>query len=154
MRRFSLALFATLLLGHASTGTAATPVHALAMHGQPKYGPDFTHFDYVSPDAFQGGNVRLHAIGTFDTLNHLTLKGVPAVGLGGIYDTLLTSSSDEAFTEYGLLAESIEVPEDRSWVTFVLRQGARWHDGKPVTAEDVVFSFETLKDKGHPFYRA
>ncbi len=128
--------------------------YALTMHGKPKYGPDFRNFDYVNPDAPKGGNVRLHAIGTFDTLNNLTLKGVPAIGLGAIYDTLLASSEDEAFTEYGLLAEKIEVPEDRSWALFTLRKEARWHDGRPVTPEDVVFSLELLKSKGHPFYRA
>lgn len=128
--------------------------HALAMHGAPKYGPDFQHFGYVNPYASKGGNVRLHAIGTFDTLNNLSLKGVPAVGLGLLYDTLLISSYDEAFTEYGLLAESIRMPNDRSWVTFTLRKEARWHDGKPVTSEDVMFSLKTLKTQGHPFFRA
>lgn len=129
-------------------------VHALAMHGLPKYERDFDHFDYVNPNAPKGGSVRLHAIGTFDTLNHLTLRGVPAVGLGGLYDSLLTASDDEAFTEYGLLAKSIEMPEDRSWVAFTLRKEAQWHDGRPVTVEDVIFSLKTLKAEGHPFYRA
>jgi len=131
-----------------------SPVHALAMHGSPKYGPGFSHFDYVNPDAPRGGEVRLHTIGTFDTLNGFTLKGVPAVGLGNLYDTLLVGSLDEAFSEYGLLAESIEMPEDRSWVAYTIRKGARWHDGRPVTVEDVIFSLQTLKTKGHPAYRA
>ena len=138
-----------------SSAAAETAVtHALAMHGEPKYGPEFKHFEYVNPDAPKGGDVRLHAIGTFDTLNPFNLKGVKAVGLGGLYDTLLTGSEDEAFTEYGLLAETVEVPEDRSWVAFTLRKEARWHDGRPVTVEDVIYSLETLKTKGHPFYRA
>jgi microcin C transport system substrate-binding protein len=124
------------------------------MHGEPKYGPDFKHFDYVNPEAPKGGDIRLHAIGTFDSLNGFNFKGVSALALGGLYDTLLTGSSDEAFSEYGLLAESIEVPEDRSWVAFTMRDEARWHDGKPVTVNDVIFSFEILKKKGHPFYRA
>lgn len=140
--------------GLLSAAEEAVATHALAMHGKPKYGPGFTHFDYVNPDAPKGGEVRLHAIGTFDTLNGFNLKGVKAVGLGGLYDTLLTGSEDEAFTEYGLLAETVEVPEDRSWVAFTLRKEARWHDGRPVTVEDVIFSLETLKAKGHPFYRA
>jgi microcin C transport system substrate-binding protein len=131
-----------------------TPVHAVAMHGKPKYGPDFQHFDYANPHAPKGGDVRLYAIGTFDNLNSFTLKGISAVGLGGLYDTLLTQSFDEAFTEYGLLAESIEMPEDRSWVAFTLRKKARWHDGKPVTVEDVIFTLNVFKTKGHPFYRA
>ena len=123
------------------------------MHGSPKYGPDFQYFDYVNPQAPKGGDVRLHIIGTFDTLNAFTLKGIPAIGLGSLYDTLLVSSLDEAFSEYGLLAESVEIPEDRSWAAFTLRKEARWHDGKPVTAADVIFSLQTLKTKGHPFYR-
>ena len=151
----SLALALLFLFTHGAYGEkTADPVHALAMHGSPKYERNFDHFDYVNPNAPKGGSVRLHAIGTFDTLNHLTLRGVPAVGLGGLYDTLLTASDDEAFTEYGLLAESIEMPEDRSRVAFTLRKEAQWHDGRPVTAEDVIFSLNTLKTEGHPFYRA
>jgi microcin C transport system substrate-binding protein len=153
-------LFTTLFLITAAlfvpgvfAGTAAA-AHAIAMHGDPKYGPDFQHFDYVNPLAPKGGDVRLHFIGTFDTLNPFTLKGIPAVGLGNLYDTLLVSSLDEAFSEYGLLAESVEIPEDRSWAAFTLRKEARWHDGKPVTVEDVIFSLQSLKTKGHPFYRA
>ena len=140
--------------GMALAGQDVMVSYALAMHGTPKYGPDFRHFDYVNPNAPKGGDVRLHAIGTFDTLNAFTLKGVPAVGIGLIYDTLLTSSYDEAFSEYGLLVEKVRIPEDRSWVSFTLRKEARWHDGKPVSPEDVIFSLETLKSKGHPFYRA
>ncbi|MFU8857482.1 MAG: extracellular solute-binding protein [Deferrisomatales bacterium] len=153
MARWTLLLAAALLVV-APPAHGAPAVHALAMHGEPKYGPDFPHLDYVDPEAPKGGEVRLHAVGTFDTLNHLNLRGVPAVGLGGLYDTLLSSSDDEAFTEYGLLAEGVEVPADRSWAVFHLRPGARWHDGRPVTVEDVVFSLEVLKAKGHPFYRA
>ena len=121
------------------------PVHAFAMHGKPKYGPGFTHFDYVNPNAPKGGDARLSAIGTYDNLNAFILKGHGAVGLGLIYDTLLTSSYDEAFTKYGLLVESIEMPQDRSWVAFTLREEARWHDGRQITVEDVIFTIETLK---------
>ena len=135
-----------------------TPVHGIAMHGAPKYGPDFKHFDYVNPNAPKGGSVREHAIGAYDSFNAFIIKGRPAAGFrqlgaGLVYETLLTSSSDEAFTEYGLIAESVEMPEDRSWVAFTLRQEARWHDGKPITVEDVIYSFETLKGKGSPFYK-
>tara|TARA_B100000315_G_scaffold241012_1_gene261440 strand:+ start:545 stop:2383 length:1839 start_codon:yes stop_codon:yes gene_type:complete len=130
------------------------PVHGIAMHGSPKYGPDFKHFEYVNPKAPKGGKVRLSAIGTFDSFNPYIIKGNPAAGIGGfVYESLMTSSEDEAFTEYGLLAESIEMPEDRSWVAFTLRKEARWHDGKPVTVEDVIFSLGALKTKGQPFYR-
>ncbi|MBW2065789.1 MAG: ABC transporter substrate-binding protein, partial [Deltaproteobacteria bacterium] len=152
-----MSILLALLLGLVTTAAAedsVPPVHALAMHGKPKYGPDFRHFDYADPSALKGGGARLHAIGTFDTLNGFTLKGIPAAGLGNMYDTLLVSSDDEAFTEYGLLAQSIQIPKDRSWVIFTLRPEARWHDGKPITVEDVIFSLETLKKKGHPFYRA
>jgi microcin C transport system substrate-binding protein len=127
--------------------------HAIAMQGQPKYRPDFKHFDYVNPDAPKGGTIINGAMGSFDSLNPFILKGQTAAGVGALFETLLTSSLDEPFTEYGLLAETIEWPEDRSWVAFTLRPQARWHDGKPVTVEDVIWSFETLKAKGHPFYQ-
>jgi microcin C transport system substrate-binding protein len=134
---------------------AAKVVHGLAMHGEPKYGPDFAHLDYADPTAPKGGEIRLAAIGdAFDTLNPFTLRGTAAAGASTPFETLATSTSDEAFSEYGLLAESIEVPDDRSWVAFTLRPQAVWHDGKPITVDDVIFSFEILKTKGHPFYRA
>jgi microcin C transport system substrate-binding protein len=128
--------------------------HALAMHGAPKYGPDFTHFDYVNPHAPKGGTVKQTVIGTFDSLNPFIIRGVAASQIGLIYDTLMVGSADEAFTMYGLVAETIEVPEDRSWVAFTLRPEARFHDGSPITAEDVIFSFNILTDKGAPFFRA
>ncbi len=127
--------------------------HAISMYGDMKYGSDFTHFDYANPNAPRGGTVKMSASGTYDCLNQFILKGVSAYGLGLIYDSLTERSLDEPFSEYGLLAESIEVPPDRSWALFTLRSGARWHDGKPITPEDVVFTFQTLQTKGHPFYR-
>jgi microcin C transport system substrate-binding protein len=131
-----------------------TPAHGVAMHGDLKYGPEFEHFAYVNPDAPKGGTVTFASIGTFDTLNPFIIKGTPADGLGLLFETLTTQSQDEPFSEYGLLAESIEMPEDRTWVAFTLRPEARWQDGKPVTVDDVIFSFNTLKEKGLPFYRA
>ncbi len=128
--------------------------HAASMFGDLKYGPGFTNFDYANPDAPKGGEVRLHAIGTFDSLNPYILKGVPANGLGNVFETLMVNSEDEPFSEYGLIAETIEFPRDRSWVAFTLRPEARWHDGTPITVDDVLFSFEMLTTKGHPFYRA
>jgi microcin C transport system substrate-binding protein len=125
--------------------------HAIAMHGEPKYGPHFTHFDYVNPDAPKGGTLRLGATGTFDSFNPYVIKGNAAAGIGA--ETLTVGSADEPFTRYGLIAESMEWPEDRSWVTFTLRPEARWHDGRPITVDDVIFSLETLKTKGQPFYR-
>ena len=130
-----------------------TGVHALSMFDDVKYGPEFTHFDYVDPNAPAGGSIRLAATGTYDSLNPFILKGNTAAGVGLIYDTLLVGSLDEPFTEYGLLVESIDMPADRSWVAFTLREEARWHDGRPVTVEDVIWTTETLTTKGHPFYR-
>ena len=148
---FALAIAAP--AAHAA-GEDAYVGHALAMHGAPKYGPEFTHFDYVNPHAPKGGTVKQAVIGTFDSLNPFIIRGVAAAQIGLIYDTLMVGSADEAFTVYGLVAETIEVPEDRSWVAFTLRPEARFHDGSPITAEDVIFSFNILRDKGEPFYRA
>ena len=153
LRAVAALLLAALVAAWPGRAQEAVPRHAIAMHGEPKYGPGFAHFDYANPDAPKGGEVRLNAIGTFDGFNPYILKGTPAAGLGGVFETLLTGSLDEAFTEYGLLAESIEMPEDRSWVAFTLRREARWHDGRPVTPEDVIFSLEILKTKGQPFFR-
>ena len=150
----SLAISAVLLANAVSAwGGPGKPTHAVAMHGEPRYGPDFQHFDYVDPNAPKGGQARLAAIGTFDTFNPYVVRGQPAVGLELIFESLVTSSADEAFTEYGLIAKTIEIPEDRSSVTFNLRPEARFHDGTPITADDVIFSFETLKIKGSPFFR-
>jgi len=126
-------------------------VNGLSLFGKPKYPPGFTHFDYVNPDAPKGGTVRLGAAGSYDTFNPVIPRGVPAQGLGLVYETLATPSLDEASTEYGLLAEAVRHPPDLSSVTYRLRPQARWHDGQPVTAADVVWSFEVLK-KNSPFY--
>ena len=141
--------------GGALLAQSATPQHALVQFGTPKYGPDFAHFDYVNPDAPKGGLFRQLATGTFDTLNPFILKGTSARGIGLVFETLMTGSTDEIDTsaEYGLIAETVEVPDDYSWVVFNLRRNGRWHDGKPITADDVVFSFDALTTKGHPFYR-
>ena len=127
--------------------------HAIAMHGEPKYGQNFISVEYVSNNAEKGGNIVRSAIGTYDTFNPFTLKGTSAAGIGLLYESLTVGSSDEAFTEYGLLAKSIEWPDDRSWVTFTLRDEAKWHDGKKITSDDVVWTFNTLMEKGHPFYK-
>ncbi len=150
---FVAGMLAMLLSGlvFAQTGQPAPAVHAIAMHGVPKYGPDFKYFDYVNPTAPKGGTLKLARRGTFDSFNVFIDLGNPAST--GSIETLLTSSSDEPFTEYGLVAESLEVPEDRSWVIFNLREQARWHDGVPITAEDVVWSFDTLMTKGQGFFR-
>ena len=137
----------------ASAQENVTVSHARSLTGEPKYGPDFAHLDYVNPEAPKGGDVRLFAVGSYDSLNPFIVKGVAAAGVGLIYDGLTTQSLDDATADYGLIAESIEVPDDLSWVAFTLRDEARWHDGSPITVEDVVFSLNTMKDQGHPFYR-
>ena len=145
---------AMMVLAWSVQALAIEPVHGLAMHGDLKYPAGFTHFEYANPDAPKGGQIHLSALGSFDSLNPYILKGRDASSLGLVFDTLTENSSDEAFSHYGLIAESMEVPEDRSWVIFNLRPAARFHDGNPITAEDVAFSLEILKTKGHPFYRS
>lgn len=140
-------------------GEATQPVHALTMHGTPKYGADFKNFDYVNPNAPKGGTLRLHALGTFDSLNPFIIKGTPAAGqvfLGQslIYDSLMDQSTDEPFSMYCLLCETVELPKDNKSITFNLRKDAKWHDGKPVTADDVIWSFNTFMEKGAPFFKA
>lgn len=120
---------------------------------EPKYPEDFAHFDYVNPDAPKGGTVRLSAQGSFDTFNPILPQGEAATGLGLVYETLMTSSQDELYTQYGLLADALRYPLDYSSVTFRMNPDARWHDGQPVTAEDVVWSFETLLELS-PFYQS
>jgi peptide/nickel transport system substrate-binding protein len=135
--------------------SAADPVHAIAMHGTPKHGPNFTHFPYVNPDAPKGGRLVLGTLGTFDSLTPFIIKGVsPATMREYVYASLLTRSGDEAFSLYGLIAESVELPEDRSQITFYLRPEARFSDGVPITPEDVLFSHELLKQKGWPYHRS
>ena len=111
-----------------------TVSHGMAMHGEPKYPADATTPDYVNPTAPKGGSVKLGTQGTFDSLHPFILKGVPAAGLGTLWEQLCWHARDEAFTVYGLIAETIEWPEDRSWVAFNLRPQAKWNDGTPITA--------------------
>ncbi len=136
-----------------SRSSPGASAHGLSIHGDLKYPPGFAHFGYVNPRAPKGGAVTLATTGTFDNLNPFVLKGVAAAGIGTTFDTLLTQSSDEPASEYGLVAETIETPPDRSWVTFTLRPTARFHDGSAMTVEDVMWTFETLRTKGHPLYR-
>ncbi|CAD5110348.1 extracellular solute-binding protein [Zestomonas carbonaria] len=142
-----------LLLGFTSLAQAA-PQHALTLYGEPpKYPADFQHFDYVNPDAPKGGTLRLANYGGFDSLNPFIPKGNVESRIGLVYDSLTYHSPDEPFTEYGLLAEKIEQAPDNSYVRFHLNPKARFHDGEPVTAEDVKFTFEALIEHGDPMYR-
>ena len=151
MTHAKILLSLLLLITWPLSASAGAPVHAIAMHGTPKHGPGFTHFPYVNPDAPKGGRLVLGTLGTFDSLTPFIIKGVsPATMREYVYASLLTRSGDEAFSLYGLIAESIELPEDRSQITFHLRPEARFADGAPITPEDVLFSHEVLRQKGWP----
>ena len=158
MRALAVVLVAALAVAIAPTGSRSAPVtgpaHGLSIHGDLKYPPRFAHFAYVDPRAPKGGSVTLSAVGTFDNLNPFILKGGPAAGIATTFDTLTVNSSDEPSSEYGLVAETIDTPPDRSWVAFTLRGTARFHDGSPMTVEDVIWTFDTLRTKGHPQYRS
>ena len=119
--------------------------HALSLIGEPKYPVGFAHFDYVNPDAPKGGLVRMADIGSFDSLNPVLYKGEAAGGLGLVYENLMADSQEEPSTSYGLIAEWASYPSDYSSVTFKLRDEARWHDGKKITPEDVIYSLEVNK---------
>jgi len=149
----SLALTAAAAPAAEHKAPKITVSHGLTLLESLKYGPDFKHLDYVNPDAPKGGTVRRFSISAFDTFNPFIIKGTPAAGIGLLYETLMTSPPDEISAEYGLIAESIEVPDDLSYATFTLRPEARFHDGTPITADDVIYTFEILKQKGAPFYR-
>ena len=129
--------------------------HGLSLFGELKYPPGFKHFDYVNPNAPKGGTVRMTEFGTYDNFNPMVagVKGTQATGVALIFETLLVGSLDEVSTDYGLLAESVSHPDDFASVTYRLRATAKWHDGKPVTPEDVVFSFDSFKTN-HPQYAA
>lgn len=134
-----------------STGVTAEPSHGIAMHGAPALPPEFAHLPYVNPDAPKGGRVVFADIGGFDSMNPYIVKGrAPWAVRMHTIESLLGRSWDEPFTLYGLLAESVEVAEDRAWVEFHLRPGARFSDGSPVTIDDVIFSMKILGEKGRP----
>ncbi len=160
MRRLFLPLVAAGICIAGVAGAAPKPSHGLSTFGDLKYDPDFTHFDYVNPDAPKGGSIKLRDIDSFDTVNPFLLKGKTALINGDIggnlsfnFTQLMTPSFDEPDAVYGLLAESATVDEDGQWVEFKLRPEARFHDDSPITAEDVAFTFDTLKSEGHPRYR-
>jgi peptide/nickel transport system substrate-binding protein len=156
--RLAGAAFAALL---ALAGpVAAEPVHGIAMQGTPELAPGFDHLPYADPDAPKGGTATYGVLGSFDSLNPFIIRGAVAVGLrdpfygNNVYESLLERNRDEAFSLYGLLAGAVEMPEDRGSITFLMRPEAAFSDGEPVTVDDVIFSFEILRDKGRPNHRS
>jgi len=150
----SMALLVAVLCSPAYAQTDTITAHGIATFGDLKYGPEFQHLDYVNPDAPKGGEMSVWAFGSFDSMNPYTVKG-RAAGLASIFfESLMTGTADEIGTAYCLLCETIEYPEDRSEVVFTLREGVTFSDGSPLTAADVVFSYESLRDKGLPSFRA
>ncbi len=136
----------------------AEPRHGMSTFGDLKYGSDFTQFDYVNVNAPVGGTVRLRDLGSFDNLNPFILKGIRLRGMGAVamflpFESLMTGTADEPDSLYGLIAESVDVGPGKAWVTFKLRPEARWHDGSPITVDDVIYSFNILKEQGRPSYR-
>jgi peptide/nickel transport system substrate-binding protein len=157
VRLACLVAIAGLTLGGAAGFAAAEPEglrHAIAMHGEPALPADFAHVRYVDPAAPKGGRLNQGVLGTFDSLNPFVVKGLAAQNIRGyVVESLLARHYDEPFTLYALLAESVETDDARSFVTFTLDPRARFSDGKPVTADDVIFSWQILRDKGRPNYR-
>lgn len=148
-----LRFLAALLVLFFAWDARAQDSYGLAMHGAPKYSAQDKHLDYANPGAPKGGTIHLQGVGTFDTLNPYSIKGKSAEGLNLVYDRLMTRVWDEPFTMYPLIARKAIVPEDRSSITFELDPRARWQDGAPITLDDVIFSFETLKTSGRPNMR-
>ena len=153
-RAIAWSVWVLLAVGQLSGASAAEPRHAIAMQGEPALPAGFTAFPYVDPTAPKGGRLVQGALGTFDSLNPLIVNGVPAISTRGyVIESLLTRNYDEPFTLYGLLAKSVETDDARSYVTFRIDPLAKFSDGRPVTAEDVIFSWRLLRDKGRPNYR-
>ncbi|MDH5299094.1 MAG: extracellular solute-binding protein, partial [Desulfobulbaceae bacterium] len=151
-----LALLVAFLILFAGNASPLCAAHGVSIDGTLKYPAGFDHFAYSSPQAKKGGQLVLHALGSFDKMNPFTLKGTAPEGLDLLlFETLATPSLDEPFAAYGLIAREIELAPDRLSVTFTINERARFSDGTPVTPEDVKFSLETLKSgAAHPFYQA
>jgi len=137
----------------ASPQAQAAPTHGITILGTPALPPDFKHFPYVNPDAPKGGEVVLGTLGTFDSFNPFIVRGSPAGPVARVWETLLRGSLEEVATAYGAVAQSVTVAPDKLSVTFEIRPEARFHDGKPITADDVVWTFDTLRKDGRPTYR-
>ena len=152
------ALAAAAISAEANGQVNAEPIlyrHAYAFLAEPKYAPDFPHFDYVNPNAPKGGRLRLHGTGSWDSFNPSALRAAQVVaGLSMaaphanyLHDSLLAEAADEPATWYGRLAEGVAVAPDGSWIAFKLREEARWHDGQPVTIEDVAYTYRMYRDE-------
>jgi len=154
MNRLPYFFLVTLLFSFSSLYAETPPssTHGIATYGDLKYLADFTHFDYVNPNAPKGGMVKLATFGSFDSFNPFVIKGTPASGAGMLHCSLMTSSGDEPMSMYGYLAEKVELAPDRTSVTFTLNKNAIFSDGTPVTVDDVIFSFHTLMKKGIPLF--
>ena len=156
MRLIATALAATLIAAPAlaqDKKPGATVSHGLTLVGDLKYPADFKHLEYVNPNAHKGGTLRRFSIGTFDTFNPYIIKGSPSGAVGFVFQNLMDSPLDEVSAGYGEIAESVEVADDLSYTAFNLRPEARFHDGTPITADDVIWTFNALKKDGRPFYR-
>lgn len=152
--RLFKALICLLLVHTFAQAANGEPSHGIAMHGAPAHAPDFTSFSYVNPAAPKGGSVTFAQLGSFDSLNPFIVKGVAVAGIRDfVFESLMARAYDEPFSLYGLLAENVETPDDRSWVAFTIREEARFSDGTPVTIDDVIFSHALLRDKGRPNHR-
>ncbi len=159
MPKLKPALYVILLFIYSISNASASATystqwkHALTLFGEAKYPANFTHFDYVNPDAPKGGMMKLAHSATFDSLNNFIMKGVTAPGLGMLYDSLMTRSLDEPQTYYPLIATGYNMPADRSWIEFRINPKARWHDGKPITVDDIIWSLHIMKTEADPVYR-
>jgi len=147
-------LLLTALLCLAIPAAPALADSAISMHGTPKYGPGFAALDYANPAAPQGGALRLAMTGSFDNLNPYSVRGNRGTGFNLTGESLLGRSWDEPFSLYALIAEDVTTPDDRSWVEFRLNPKAHWNDGTPITVEDVLYSWQALRDKGRPNHQS
>lgn len=159
LRQFRFGIIISMLLLTTSLSHAWEPEkgivrsHALCLHGKPKYTENFRHFDYVNPQAPRGGTLVMPAIGTYDNFHRYAQRGVSAADSERFYDTLMVASLDEENVYYGLIARQVEYPADHSWIVFYIHPDARHQDGKPITAEDVVFSFNKFFNEGVPQFK-
>ena len=149
LKKISFSLFLFLF---SSKIFAADFQHGISFFGDLKYPKNFKHFHYVNPNTPKGGQIKYASEGTFNNLNPFILKGIAPAAMNLVFDSLMESSDDEIYSKYGLIAQAVKLSDDRKSITFKLRPAARFHDGSKLTADDVIFSFNTLKEKGHPTY--